>query len=146
MNENRKKTRFYVDYFLKLCNRYIDTWVFIILLFLFLYMFDFLHSNVLKYFVIFFFVIFFCKNGAECPIEHWYFEFSIPKQLEKNLNVKASCSNLVVKSCGKESRLSVMVIPLRSWNNPIWRIKMSFWVFRRRVKFVRKPKITLILY
>ena len=24
MNENRKKTRFYVGYFLKLCNRYID--------------------------------------------------------------------------------------------------------------------------
>ena len=59
MNENRKKTRFYVDYFLKLRNRYIDTWLFIIPLSLFLYMFDFLHSNVLKYFVIFFFLIFF---------------------------------------------------------------------------------------
>lgn len=129
------------------CSYVIVTCVFILLLSLFLYMFGVFHKNVLKYFVFLpLCYYFFGKDSVKVQIEHWYFKFLMSKLLSGVLNINIACGGLVIKSFPKDTRLRVMIMPLRSWNTPIWRVEMCYWVFRRKAKLVRRPKTSWILY
>lgn len=105
----------------------IYTWPLILFLSLVFHTSDSFHNKVLKYFIFFCLaILFFHKNWAKGQIEYWNFEFSISKLLLGELNINVACGGLVIKSFDEESTLSIMIIPLRSWNTPIWRAKMCF--------------------